>query len=91
MCWLIRGCFDKIANSILCIAGIPSIIIFVMKMNDYSGLDDISKPVSAVPLIGTVLFGSVYYCCIRPTILCGDSEKYASQLDDKKTGQSEFV
>jgi len=91
MCWLIRGCFDKIANSVICVIGTPSVIIFILKLNDYSGLKDISTPVSALPLIGTVLFGSVYYCCIRPTILCGDTEKYASQLDDKKSGQDELL
>ncbi len=91
MCRLIRGCFDKIANSVICIVGTPSIIIFVMKLNDYYGLNDVSTPLAALPLIGTFLFGSAYYCCIRPTILCGDTEKYASNLDENKSGQDELL
>ena len=91
MCWLIRGCFDKIANTVICVLGVPSTIIFILRLNDYSGLQDISKPVSALPLVGTTLFASVYYCCIRPTILCGDAEKHASQLDRKKPEHVEMV
>ena len=81
MCVVVRKIMDRIAQSVICVMGIPSVVLIGLKTAEIEALATTPTIITMLPAAATGIFALTYYCCIRPKCLCGDTEQFASELE----------